>query len=116
MVVEHICYNRVVGEYDAAEIFTEDMPESLVRGYYLRRREGVQDWTVLDSDTERKFAQDLEDSSGSMRALRTCRVRLPFLLLWENTRPTGAIAFNEGVVKHILLVPETKGSMQTCEL
>ncbi len=62
MVVEHIRYNRVAGTYDAAEIFAEDMPENLGRALSTSRH-GVQDWTVFDSDTEREFARELEESA-----------------------------------------------------
>lgn len=114
MVVEHICYNRVVGEYDAAEIFTEDMPESLSRVLPTSKK-GVQDWTVLDSDTERKFAQDLEDSSEVCvfaHLPRSFAIPTPV----GEYAPDWAIAFNKGVVKHIYFVAETKGSMQTLNL
>lgn len=52
----------MAGEYDAAEIFAADMPEGLGRVLPTSRK-GVQDWTVFDSDTERKFAQELEESN-----------------------------------------------------
>lgn len=114
MVVEHIRYNRVAGTYDAAEIFTEDMPESLARALPTSHK-GVQDWTVLDSDIERKFAQDLEDSNdvcAFAHLPRSFKIPTPV----GDYAPDWAIAFNEGAVKHIYFIAETKGSLKTLNL
>lgn len=114
MVVEHIRYNRVAGEYDAAEIFGEDMPESLARALPTAAK-GVQDWTVLDSDTERKFAQDLEEAEEVCvfaHLPRAFKIPTPV----GDYAPDWAIAFNEGTVKHIFFVAETKGSLSTLNL
>ena len=114
MVVEHIRYNRVAGEYDAAEIFAEDMPEGLSRALPTSSK-GVQDWTVFDSDIERKFAQDLEESAdvcAFAHLPRSFKIPTPV----GDYAPDWAIAFNEGSVKHIFFVAETKGSLQTLNL
>ena len=94
MVVDHIRYNRVAGEYDAAEIFTEDMPESLTRALPTAKK-GVQDWTVVDSDIERRFAQDLEESADVCvfaHLPRSFKIPTPV----GDYAPDWAIAFNEG--------------------
>ena len=114
MVVEHIRYNRVAGEYDAAEIFAEDMPEGLSRALSTSSK-GVQDWTVLDSDIERKFAQDLEESAdvcAFAHLPRSFKIPTPV----GDYAPDWAIAFNEGAVKHIFFIAETKGSLQSLNL
>lgn len=114
MVVEHISYNRVAGEYDADAIFAEDMPESLARALPTAAK-GVQDWTVLDSDTERKFAQDLEEAEEVCvfaHLPRAFKIPTPV----GDYAPDWAIAFNEGAVKHIFFVAETKGSLSTLNL
>ena len=114
MVVDHIRYNRVAGEYDAAEIFTEDMSESLTRALPTAKK-GVQDWTVVDSDIERRFAQDLEESADVCvfaHLPRSFKIPTPV----GDYAPDWAIAFNEGAVKHIYFVAETKGSLSTLNL
>ncbi len=114
MVVEHIRYNRVAGEYDAAEIFAEDMPEGLSRALPTSSK-GVQDWTVLDSDIERKFARDREEAAdgGAFAHLpRSFKIPTPV----GDYAPDWAIAFNEGAVKHIFFIAETKGSLQSLNL
>ncbi|WP_102338531.1 restriction endonuclease [Collinsella provencensis] len=114
MVVEHIRYNRVAGEYDAAEIFAADMPESLGRALPTSKR-GVQNWTVFDSETERKFAQELEESDEVCvfaHLPRSFKIPTPV----GDYAPDWAIAFNEGVVKHIYFIAETKGSLNSFSL
>lgn len=114
MVVEHIRYNRIDGTYDAAEIFTEDMPESLSRALPTSSK-GVQDWTLVDSDTERAFAQDLEHSDDVCvfaHLPRSFKIPTPV----GDYAPDWAIAFNEGTVKRIYFVAETKGSLSTLNL
>lgn len=114
MVVEHIRYNRVAGTYDAAEIFAEDMPENLGRALSTSRH-GVQDWTVFDSDTEREFARELEESAevcAFAHLPRSFKIPTPV----GDYAPDWAIAFNEGAVKHIFFVAETKGSLQSLNL
>ncbi len=99
---------------DAAEIFTEDMPESLERALPTARR-GVQDWAVLGSAIERTFAQKLEESV-EVRAFahlpRSFKIPTPV----GDYAPDWAIAFNEGAVRHIYFVAETKGSLQSLNL
>ncbi len=113
MVVDHIRYNRVEGTYDAAEIFTEEMPESLARA--LRADKAVQDWVIWDSETERRFAQDLQAADEVCvfaRLPRSFKIPTPV----GSYAPDWAIAFNEGSVKHIFFVAETKGSMRSLDL
>ena len=113
MVVDHIRYNRVDGSYDAAEIFTEDMPESLGRA--LRADKAVQDWVIWDSETERNFAEELQAANEVCvfaRLPRSFKIPTPV----GGYAPDWAIAFNEGTVKHIFFVAETKGSMRTLNL
>ena len=114
MVVEHIRYNRVAGTYDAAEIFAEDMPENLGRALSTSHH-GVQDWTVFDSDTEREFARELEESAevcAFAHLPRSFKIPTPV----GDYAPDWAIAFNEGAVKHIFFVAETKGSLRSLNL
>ena len=70
---------------------------------------------VYDSDVEKKFAEEL-DSNNNVSVY----VKLP-KGFYINTpvgkyNPDWAIAFNEGEVKHIYFVAETKGSMSSLQL
>jgi restriction endonuclease len=70
---------------------------------------------VYDSDNERKFAERLDSESAV-----AVYVKLPGGF-YINTpvgkyNPDWAIAFNEGDVKHIYFVAETKGSMSSMQL
>jgi type III restriction enzyme len=70
---------------------------------------------VYDSTNEHKFANELEASREVV-----VYVKLPdgFFISTPvgHYNPDWAIAFKEGMVKHIYFVAETKGSMDTFEL
>ncbi len=90
------------------------MPESLERALPTARR-GVQDWTVLDSAIERTFAQKLEESvevCAFAHLPRSFKIPTPV----GDYAPDWAIAFNEGAVRYIYFVAETKGSLQSLNL
>lgn len=112
MIVDHIRYNRIDGEYDS-DIFTEEMPENLSRA--LHASKNIQDWVFWDSVTERRFAEDLdhaEEVCVFARLPRSFQIPTPV----GGYAPDWAIAFNEGKVKHIFFVAETKGSLRSLSL
>lgn len=68
-----------------------------------------------DNDGERKFAEDLdaaEEVAVYAKLPRTFQVPTPM----GNYVPDWAIAFNEGSVKHVFFIAETKGTMSTLDL
>ena len=90
------------------------MPENLGRALSTSRH-GVQDWTVFDSDTEREFARELEESAevcAFAHLPRAFKIPTPV----GDYAPDWAIAFNEGAVKHIFFIAETKGSLKSLNL
>lgn len=116
MIVEHISYNRLEERYDAA-IFTETMPESMVRAY--RSKKNVQDYVFPDGtavkSVERRFAEDLDAADEVVvyaKLPRSFQIPTPV----GNYAPDWAIAFKQGSVKHVFFVAETKGSMNTLDL
>lgn len=116
MVVEHISYNRLEDRYDAA-IFTEAMPESVVRAY--RARKNVQDYVfpdgIAERSVERRFAEDLDTAAEVCvyaKLPRSFQIPTPV----GNYAPDWAIAFNKGTVKHVFFIAETKGSMSSMQL
>jgi type III restriction enzyme len=70
---------------------------------------------LTDSDTERQFVKELDTASEVV-----VYAKLPrgFLIPTPvgDYNPDWAIAFKEGVVKHVYFVAETKGSMSSMEL
>lgn len=116
MVVEHIQYRTLEDRYDS-EIFTERMPENVSRAY--RASKNVQDYVFPDGSAEksveRKFAEDLDAASEVCVYAKLPRgFQIPTPV--GNYAPDWAIAFQEGTVKHVYFVAETKGTMDSLDL
>lgn len=112
MIVDHISYHRINGEYDSS-IFTTHMPENLDSAVQVTK--GVQDYVFPDSDGERQFSHDLdtaEEVAVFAKLPRGFKIPTPV----GNYAPDWAIAFNEGTVRHVYFVAETKGTLGTLEL
>jgi type III restriction enzyme len=116
MIVDDISYNRIAGEYDST-IFTEKAPANYSSAY--RAEKGIQDWVFPDGlsarSIEYKFAKNLDEANEVVvyaKLPRTFQIPTPV----GNYAPVWAIAFEEGSVKHIFFVAETKGTMDSFEL
>ena len=72
-------------------------------------------YLIYDSDVEKKFGEDLDrnaDVSVYVKLPKGFYINTPV----GKYNPDWAIAFNEGSVKHVYFVAETKGSMQSMQL
>jgi type III restriction enzyme len=116
MIVEQITYHRTEGTYDST-IFTAEKNADFSRAY--RAKKNVQDYVFADGSAEksveRRFAEDMD------LADEVCvYAKLPkgFYIPTPvgNYSPDWAIAFNEGTVKHIFFIAETKGTMESLNL
>ncbi|WP_261343866.1 restriction endonuclease [Novipirellula aureliae] len=75
----------------------------------------VYDYVITDSKTERKFVETLDKSTEvCVYAKLPKAFSIPTPV--GNYNPDWAIAFNQGTVKHVFFVAETKGSMSSLEL
>ena len=117
MIVEHVSYNTIEGEYDSAIFTAEKATQSFDRAFLAKK--AVQDYVftdgTADKSIERKFAEDLDAADEVCvyaKLPRTFQIPTPV----GNYSPDWAIAFYEGTVKHIFFVAETKGSMESLEL
>ena len=117
MIVDHITYNQTDGTYDN-DIFTASQSKTDFSKAFKANKH-IQDYVVTDGTAEksieRKFAEDLdkaEEVCVYAKLPRTFQIPTPV----GNYAPDWAIAFNEGSVKHIYFVAETKGSMESLEL
>ena len=117
MIVEHISYNVLDGEYDSAIFTAEKAAQSFNKAFLARK--AVQDYVftdgTADKSVERKFAEDLDAADEVCvyaKLPRSFQIPTPV----GNYSPDWAIAFYEGTVKHIFFVAETKGSMESLEL
>lgn len=115
MVVDDIAYSVTDEEPYTSDIFTMgSVVINLDRA--IESKKHVTPWVVVDSDTERNFAQDLERDEDKVcvyaKLPKTFRIPTPV----GNYSPDWAIAFYEGSVKHIYFIAETKGSMESLQL
>lgn len=117
MIVDHITYNKTEGEYDS-DIFTGNQAKIDFDKAY-KAQKAIQDYVVTDGSAEesieRKFAKELDVANEVCvyaKLPRSFQIPTPV----GNYAPDWAIAFNEGSVKHIYFVAETKGSMESLEL
>ena len=117
MIVEHISYDRIDGQYDSSIFTSEKNSTSLDRAFKAKRH--IQDYVFTDGiaerSVERRFAEELDTADEVCVYAKLPRgFSIPTPV--GNYSPDWAIAFNEGSVKHIYFVAETKGTMDSLEL
>ena len=116
MIVDHISYNQIDGEYDS-NIFTADKSnQSFDKAFKAQKH--VQNYVFTDGtaekSVERRFAEDLDSAAEvCVYAKLPKGFNIPTPL--GHYSPDWAIAFNEGTVKHIYFIAETKGSMSSID-
>ena len=117
MIVDHISYDQIAGTYDSA-IFTAEKPsQDYAKAFKAEKH--IQDYVFTDGTAEksieRTFAEDL-DAADEVCVYAKLPKGFAIPTPVGNYSPDWAIAFNEGTVKHIYFVAETKGSMSTLDL
>lgn len=117
MIVEHISYDTIEGEYDSTIFTAEKNTQSFDKAFLAKK--AIQDYVFTDGSAEksieRKFAEDLDRADEVCvyaKLPRTFQIPTPV----GNYSPDWAIAFYEGTVKHIFFIAETKGTMESLEL
>lgn len=117
MIVEHISYDTIEGEYDSTIFTTEKNTQSFDKAFLAKK--AIQDYVFTDGSAEksieRKFAEDLDAADEVCvyaKLPRTFQIPTPV----GNYSPDWAIAFYEGTVKHIFFIAETKGTMDSLNL
>lgn len=117
MIVEHITYNQIDGSYDSDIFTSEKNSQSFDKAFKAKKH--IQDYVFTDGSAdqsvERRFAQDL-DSANEVCVYAKLPKGFHIPTPVGNYSPDWAIAFNEGTVKHIYFIAETKGSMSTMDL
>ncbi|MCK9437164.1 MAG: DEAD/DEAH box helicase family protein [Synergistaceae bacterium] len=115
VIIQHIAYNKLNDSF-GTEIFTEPTFKGRLGVNAIPANKHLYDYVIFDSPSvEKPFAEQLDTSSEV-----SVYVKLP-KGFYINTpvgkyNPDWAIAFNEGMVKHIYFVAETKGDISTMEL
>lgn len=116
MIVDHISYNQVDGEYDSS-IFTQEKHTSLDKAF--KAKKSIQDYVFTDGtaekSNERVFVENLDIASEVVVYAKLPKgFHIPTPV--GNYSPDWAIAFEQGQVKHVYFIAETKGSMSSMEL
>lgn len=112
MIVEHITYNKTAGEYDS-DIFVPERKLNINK--VLEVEKHITPYISFDSDGERDFAKALENSDEVyVYAKLPRKFHIPTPV--GNYAPDWAIVFNDGSVRHVFFIAETKGSLEGMEL
>ncbi|MDW1500287.1 hypothetical protein [Vibrio sp. YT-19(2023)] len=113
MVIEHLAYDTLEEKFEA-NIFDANGSEDFSNaGEKLKRH--IYDYVITDSKVERKFVEELDTRTEvSVYAKLPRGFFIPTPLGSYN--PDWAITFQEGAVKHVYFIAETKGSMQSLQL
>jgi type III restriction enzyme len=118
LIVDHVTYDQIEGNFDA-EIFAESKAAMEFKLAYKAEKH-IKDYVFVDGinkDTsiERDFAVALDNAEEVCVYAKLPRgFYIPTPV--GNYSPDWAIAFNEGTVKHIYFVAETKGSLDSLQL
>lgn len=117
MIVEHISYDQIEGEYDSTIFTAEKISTSIDKAFKATKH--IQDYVFTDGyaekSVERRFAEDLDNAEEVCVYAKLPRgFHIPTPV--GNYSPDWAIAFYEGTVKHIYFVAETKGTMESLSL
>lgn len=113
VIVEHIAYDPVAETHEM-DIFTQAKPVSDF-GRAVKVNRHVYDYVITDSENERNFVKELDTGTEVVvyaKLPKAFSIPTPV----GNYNPDWAIAFQQGKVKHVYFVAETKGSMSTMDL
>lgn len=112
-VIAEIKYNQISGGYDDNIFITQASGQDFTKAFHAKK--AIQDYVFTDGtaekSVERKFAESLdaaEEVCVYAKLPRGFHIPTPV----GNYSPDWAIAFNEGTVKYVYFIAETKGSMK----
>ena len=112
-VIEHLAYDPI-DDTHSSDIFTQEKPkESFDKAMKVDNH--IYDYVFTDSKGEKAFADKLDTSTEVV-----VYAKLPNSFFIPTPvghyNPDWAIAFQEGSVKHVYFIAETKGSMSSMDL
>jgi len=117
LIIEHIAYNVVEGKFDSSIFVQEKKKSDFLKAYKAKKH--IQDFVFTDGTAEqsieRKFAEEL-DNAEEVCVFAKLPKGFYIPTPMGNYSPDWAIAFNEGTVKHVFFIAETKGSMDSLQL
>ena len=113
VIVEKLSYDPIAGVHDI-DIFTQEKPKGNFSKAYKADRH-VFDYVFWDAKNELNFVEELDKSTEVAVYAKLPRgffIPTPV----GNYNPDWAIAFEQGKVRHVYFIAETKGSMSSMEL
>jgi type III restriction enzyme len=114
MVIERLTYDAVSERYET-NIFTASQTVQDFSRASDKLKKHVYDYALLDSDTERKFVEQLDTSSEIVVYAKLPKgFAIPTPV--GDYNPDWAISFKEGSVRHIYFVAETKGTLSSLKM
>lgn len=117
MIVEHVSYNTIEGQYESTIFTAEKHAQSVDKAFKAKRH--IQDYVFTDGTAEksieRRFAEEL-DIADEVCVYAKLPKGFGIPTPVGNYSPDWAIAFNENSVKHIYFIAETKGTMESLQL
>jgi type III restriction enzyme len=113
-IIESITYN-VIHDTFHTDVFTKNTLKGQLDNNAIAVEKHIYDYVVTDSKLEKNFAEKL-DASQEVHVYAKLPRGFSIPTPVGNYNPDWAIAFNEGDVKHIYFIAETKGSMSSLEL
>jgi len=111
IIIQHIAYNPIDEVFDTT-IFTENTLTGTIGKNAWEVKKHIYDYVVTDSDVEKRFAEELDSSAEVCVYAKLPRgffIPTPV----GNYSPDWAIVFNEGKVRHIYFIAETKGKLES---
>ena len=116
LIVDNISYVQLEDKYDSG-IFTAQKRTSINKAF--RAEKHIQPYVFTDGNAaksvERQFAEALD---GAAEVCAYAKLPKTYVIPTPvgNYSPDWAIAFKEGTVKHVFVVAETKGTMESLQL
>ena len=113
MIVDHITYNPTnANPYDSS-IFVPERRLNVNKALELSKH--ITPYVGYDSDGEKNFAEALQGAKEVLIFAKLPRkLKIPTPV--GNYAPDWAIVFEDGSVRHVFFVAETKGSLDKMEL
>lgn len=113
MIVDHITYNPSAAEPYDSTIFVPERRLNINKSLELSKH--ITPYLQFESDGEKKFAEGLQSATEVLIFAKLPRkLKIPTPV--GDYAPDWAIVFDEGTVRHVFFVAETKGSLDKMEL
>lgn len=113
MIVDHITYNPTKAEPYDSTIFVPERRLNVNKAIELSKH--ITPYVAYDSDGERNFAASLQSATEVLIFAKLPRkLKIPTPVGYY--APDWAIVFEEGTVRHVFFIAETKGSLDKMEL